>query len=121
MHRPTRGATSIEYALIAALIAIAALAAVMLVGDQLKLRFLVLANVVRDQDVTEPGAELYAAVWPYAHGGDGLLDETEFNYIQQILDPRYDSYEEDEFDEADQNSDESVDYDEWMDFADVYD
>jgi Flp pilus assembly pilin Flp len=109
----SEGATSIEYGVIASLIAVAILGAVYVLGDTLKWTLFIIAIAMTDD---KPPPEIMAAIWPHVHGGDQEVDLQE--YIDMRTRVGAGDHMEEDFGWADQNDDDVLDYDEWIEHKD---
>ena len=110
-----RGAAQIEYALIAALVAIASIGALMMLGKSVNMSFWKVTNFGGDKGPTYE--ELVAAFYDHA-GSDEELQFSEFEgLVDDFCQPKCPTQRElqDEFLAADQDSDTNIDFDEFED------
>ena len=124
-----RGATAIEYGILATLIAVAIIAGLTSLSGVARWKFLYLALIFGgiDGDGCPDTPEFMSAIFDYAHGGDELVSMSEwkgFRYqLPNFLEdhPPTDESLEWEFNEVDGrgNDNDLMEYDEWMDLMNI--
>lgn len=114
----SEGATSIEYGLVASLVAVAVMGAVFFLGDSLMWSYYLLAFAVYDE---KPPPEVMAAMWPHVNGGDEIDLPEYIDLRSKFGVPKSDEEIAYDFGWADQDDNDYLDYDEWIEHKDAPD
>jgi Flp pilus assembly pilin Flp len=128
-RKSRRGASAIEYGLLASLIAVAIIAGITSVSYKTKWFYIYMALVFGsvDGDGSPETPEFMSEIFPYAHGGDQQVSMTEWKDLRYSLPnfledhPPTDESLEEEFNWVDGrgNDDDQLNHDEWLDLLNM--